>query len=622
MTEAATDRATALSTAAALARTLRTVRHLRPGQIAHRIRYRLRRARWQRNSAAVDARYAERAAQLHALRWDHPGLARVAAFRIAARAEHAALAAADAALAGRFEFHGRALEFGERVDWFRPDLDVGTRLWKTGLHEWSYAEDLARAVRASGDARYRDRLFDLVLQWRAAAPIGCRDFALDAWNARAAATRLVHWAVAGQILGLRSGNAHADALGREIGRHGLFVRDNLELDLRGNHLFRDVVGLVFANELVGGIGDALAWLEREVAEQMLPDGCHIERAPFYHALCTRDLLEVRLLLGDASPRWLDDALARATGFLAAVALGDGEIPLLGDGWLGEVAVPPLLAAARELVAPIAPEAPERGAGLAPLCGGRWRAVVRVGPHAPDEQMGHAHADLLSFDASFGADRVVTDTGTLLYDPGPDRQRIRSTAAHNTLRLDREEQIEAWSSFRVGRRGRARVAARGRTGTWDWVSASHDAYAFLPGRPMHHRLVAVGDAGILVLDAVLGSGLHTIESHLHEHPDNESARARITPLRGAAEIGAAALHERFGAAHPMRRHRIVSDVDLPWIGGWWISPAAVDSDARLDLVGDEISVELQTPRFALTWRPQATDAVEAVSLCSASGGSAT
>jgi hypothetical protein len=247
--------------------------------------------------------------------------------------------------------------------------------------------------------------------------------------------------------------------------------------------------------------------------------------------------------------------------------------------------------------------------------------VRAGPHAPDEQMGHAHADLLSFDASFGSARVVTDTGTLLYDPGPERQRIRGTAAHNTLRLDGEEQIEAWGSFRVGRRGRARVAARGRTGTWQWVSASHDAYETLPGRPIHHRLVAVGEAGILVLDAVVGAGQHAIESHMHEHPNSASAGVRIAALCGRAESGPAALHEHFGSSRPMIRHRVVSEAELPWIGGWWIAPAA-SGEAQLARAGDAVSVRLADPDLSLVWRPQSTDTHDAVSLCSASGGSAT
>ena len=571
----------------------------------------------------MDASYRARASHLPALRWDHPGLAGVASLRRSRRGAGESRRIADDALLGRFVLLGRAIDFGGEVAWFRPDLHAGTRLWKTLLHEHSYAEDLARAAVASGDRRYRVRLFELARSWRAAAPIGCADFALDAWNARAVATRLVCWAVAGQMLGLRVGDPDADWLGREIGLHGLFLRDNLELDLRGNHLFRDAVGLVFANELAGGVPDALDWLERQVAEQILPDGCHVERAPFYHAVCTQDLLEVRLLLGDRAPTWLDEALGRATGFLAAIALGDGEIPLLGDGWLGEVSTPLLLSVARGLVEPMPPEAPERHSGLVALHAGPWRVVMRAGRHAPDEQMGHAHADLLSFDASFDRTRVVTDTGTLLYDAGPDRQRIRGTAAHNTICIDGQEQLEAWGSFRVGRRSRARVTCRGNTAAWKWVSAAHDAYAWLRGRPVHHRLVAVGEGGILVLDAVLGAGRHQIESHMNEHPNGEATGVRIIALGGgSAEIRTSDLHEHFGHSRSMRQHRIMSTAELPWIGGWWIAPGAASrAVSEFGINADRVSVRLTEPQRVLTWRPRCTDPQAAFSLCSPEGRSA-
>ena len=39
---------------------------------------------------------------------------------------------------------------------------------------------------------------------RVASPIERPDFALESWNARAVANRLVHWAVAGHVLRLRT----------------------------------------------------------------------------------------------------------------------------------------------------------------------------------------------------------------------------------------------------------------------------------------------------------------------------------------------------------------------------------------------------------------------------------
>jgi hypothetical protein len=91
-------------------------------------------------------------------RFDHPGLARVAEFRTS-HCSGALERAAREALAGRFDFLNRCIDFGREVDWFRPDLDR-IRLWKTHLHEFSYAPALAVAHRRSPDAGYRRRLFE------------------------------------------------------------------------------------------------------------------------------------------------------------------------------------------------------------------------------------------------------------------------------------------------------------------------------------------------------------------------------------------------------------------------------------------------------------------------------
>jgi hypothetical protein len=202
-------------------------------------------------------------------------------------------------------------------------------------------------------------------------------------------------------------------------------------------------------------------------------------------------------------------------------------------------------------------------------------VIRAGPHGPDHQLGHAHADLLSFELSRGRERLVVDTGTGTYAAGPERQRLRSTAAHNTLQLDGEELLEAWSAFRTGRRGRARSRARGELPGWTWIHAWHDGWTWLPGAPVHHRLLAVGDDAVLVVDAVLGSGRHRIASRLHVHPDAPAGALRVHALRGSLASGPAPLHERFGETREMTELVVGAEADLPWAGGFWLRPGGPD-----------------------------------------------
>ncbi len=567
-----------------IGRLLRTVSHLRASQIWHRARLTLRRELWSRRPARIEAAYHQRAANAASLRWDHQGLAAVARHHAERRDATETLRVARDALAGRFTFLGETRELGMPIPWDRPDL-MQVQLWKTHLHEFSYAIDLALAHRETRDAAFRDGFFALAHAWTNAQPIAKPGFHRVAWNERAVATRLLHWAAAGSLFALRDGDPEAEWLGREITRHALFLRDNLAFDLLANHLFRDTAALAFANEVSGCGPDAWALFEREVREQILADGAHIERCPMYHAVCLTDLVDLRALCGDASPGWLRDAVARASGFLSSILLGDGDIPMLGDGWRGEVDVLRLLAQARALEAPLAPQAPEHASGLVRLARGPLRCVVRAGSHGPDYQLGHAHADLLSFDVSVGTARVVTDTGTGAYANGPMRRHLRSTAAHNTVQLDGAELLEAWSSFRSGRRGRAHVLARGGDARFEWLVASHDGYAWLAGSPRPLRLWLVGESEMWVLDAVLGTGRHRIESRLHLHPDAATAAISVRALGAAAIEERAPLHEHFNATREMSQLVVATEAPLPWLGGFWLRAHAMpDAEPTLTLDG--------------------------------------
>lgn len=140
-----------------------------------------------------------------------------------------------------------------------------------------------------------------------------------------------------------------------------------------------------------------------------------------------------------------------------------------------------------------PPAPAVGSSLIHLADSgyvRWQAgplllFGDVGPVGPDYQPGHAHADTLSFELSAGRERVVVDSGTSTYTIGPTRTWQRSTAAHSTVTIDGADSSEVWGGFRVARR--ARVQDVQISPERAVVSASHDGYMRLPGKPQHLKL---------------------------------------------------------------------------------------------------------------------------------------
>ena len=50
-----------------------------------------------------------------------------------------------------------------------------------------------------------------------------------------------------------------------------------------------------------------------------------------------------------------------------------------------------------------------------------------------------------------------------------------------------------------------------------VSAAHDGYRHLPGRPVHHRSWTLGNCGLRVDDEISGSGRHVVVARWHLAP---------------------------------------------------------------------------------------------------------
>ena len=63
------------------------------------------------------------------------------------------------------------------------------------------------------------------------------------------------------------------------------------------------------------------------------------------------------------------------------------------------------------------------------------SLLFAGSFGLDPLYAHAHADALSFNLSYGGRQFLVDPGTYCYDWSEWRRYFRSTAAHNTVRID-------------------------------------------------------------------------------------------------------------------------------------------------------------------------------------------
>ena len=516
-------------TGADLALLGRTVMHLRPGQLAHRVRLRAQQRGLHRFPAAgrlvlggpdpsaavgwpdrfrpVDARTPGR--------W--PGLPEL--------------------LAGKISLLGLARE----LSWEHPDAP---RLWRFHLHYWDWAWGLA----ADQDRSAAQSLFAVLWRsWQTSASFGRG----DAWHPYPAALRA--WSFCGLHGRFVAGRDIDPEFTAGLAAHAGFLRRHLEYDVGGNHLIKGLKALAglavfFADERLLRL--ALRRLVRQLTTQVLPDGGHYERAPAYHCQVLADLIDVADLLraaGHAPAGELTAAIDRMRHWLGAVLTPDGEVPLLNDGFPVDRE---LLATLRPGPAP-APGTPDGrllvlpATGLVRAVAGGWHLLADVGPPCPPSLPAHAHAD--TFGCLVHVDRVplLIDTGTSTYEPGPVRRRERSTAAHNTVQVDGADSTEVWGVFRAGRRARvSRLTARASSSAITF-EAAHDGFRQRPGRPRHHRRWSLTSDGLRVDDVVAGRGRHEIIIRWQLAPGSAAqvaeGAALVTGPAGAFSVAVAASH---------------------------------------------------------------------------------
>jgi hypothetical protein len=263
--------------------------------------------------------------------------------------------------------------------------------------------------------------------------------------------------------------------------HGRYVERNLERsDVNGNHFTADAAGLVFAGAFFGRGAGPTRWLERgwqilrsELPRQVYGDGVDFEASVPYHRLVA-ELFLLPALYRQRLGLDVDDAyrarLLRMADFADAYNRPDHGAPVWGDADDARVLplgpqpvndhsyLPGLIRSALRGEPAGSDEAywllGERGGegcrprrstafsdgGFYVLQGERDHVFVDCGPVGLAGRGGHGHNDCLAFEAVLDGVRLIVDCGAYVYTSSVEwRNRFRSTAFHNTPRVDGAEQ---------------------------------------------------------------------------------------------------------------------------------------------------------------------------------------
>ena len=347
-----------------------------------------------------------------------------------------------------------------------------------------------------------------------------------------------------------------------------------------NHLLGEATGLFVGaltwplwRESAEWARQARAELEREALAQTFADGVNKEQAIWYHH-AVADMMLVAGLVGRANDRdfgkeyW--GRLEVMLEFIASVMDVGGNVPLIGDADEGVLVrfVPEegdtdvfrsLLATGAVLFDRPALRAKSGvfddksrwllgDAGAAAYAridasrafpvrrafpeGGYFilgedfekpreiRLVADVGPLGYLAIAAHGHADALAFTLSVGGKPMLVDPGTFSYSTQPWRRYFRSTAAHNTVVVDDQDQSGYGGSFLWLEHANAVVETFRASGDEQTLTAHHDGYRRLSD-PVRHRRTwryTAGIANLAVTDELACSGAHSIAIYWHFAPE--------------------------------------------------------------------------------------------------------
>lgn len=322
----------------------------------------------------------------------------------------------------------------------------GDPLWSYTLHYHGWL----------GDPRCdHERAFATILDWIEEHPQGV------GWEPYPTALRILHWLGLLAKGGERLQGGEQELVLASLSAQLQHLAQHVETHLDGNHLWTDLIALVAGGLALDGpvprmLLDRFATkLVRVVHAQLAIDGMHRERTPSYHCLLGEQLALV-VALAEAKLPGIGDplgsALRRMIDVLPSFTHPDGDVALWGDSQLGAPVGPRMLAARlrRELGDG---DADARASGFARREWGPFTLLWNRGGVGMPQQVGHIHADCLSIELAVGTTRVLVDAGVGTYVPGPDRDYVRSTAAHNTATVGEgdPDQHELWLSHRIGAR---------------------------------------------------------------------------------------------------------------------------------------------------------------------------
>ena len=248
----------------------------------------------------------------------------------------------------------------------------------------------------------------------------------------------------------------------------LYLNNNLEYHLLGNHYFANLKALIFGclyfnnSETNKILNDVIIKFKKELNSQILSDGGHCEFSPMYHAIILEDILDIfsifdffqyeididfkRLLIQKSNKmlRWLS-LLTHPNGeFCKFNDTTENIAPSLNilNKYSNRLFKVDYFVNAHNYL---------KNTSYFNFQNKKIFFCINLGPSSLDHLAGHTHSDTFSFELSYKKNIFFTNGGISTYKIGNKRKFERSSANHNTIIVNNRNISEVWKSFRLARR---------------------------------------------------------------------------------------------------------------------------------------------------------------------------
>jgi len=467
------------------------------------------------------------------------------------------------------------LEYCQGIDYRNFDKVGDIKyIWELNRHQ--HLVSLAKAYYITGNQKYKDEVKKQILSWIEENPY---KKGVNWASSLELGIRLISWSWVWLFLGDIDEGFKQKWL-ESVYKHCLFISRNFSrYSSANNHLIGEASGLFIACIVWPFEKQSALWREKsfnilveQIEKQNYEDGVNKEQA-FAYQQFVLDFLILAGLLGEKNGVKFPDAywcrIEQMFVFIASVMDKNGNVPNIGDAddgyaavlsdkddfnpycsllatgavlfergdfkskvnkfdeksfWLlGSDGLEKFNALGKKTFVPVK-EFKEGGYYILSAfenTDNEIKSVFDCGPLGYLSIAAHGHADALSFTLSVGGEEFLIDTGTYAYHTqGQWRSYFKGTSAHNTIRIDRQDQSVSGGNFMWLKKAKVALEKWESTEKYDHIIAAHNGYAWLKDPVRHAREIYFNkeEKTFIVKDKIRTGKKHFIEQLFHFSPE--------------------------------------------------------------------------------------------------------